>query len=225
MWRKARILHQHNRMNWLSFFIFKSIILLTCAVRVCIGYSAGNAVKTSIELKLLYLPSQKYTRSIVRSELDLVGKLFLRIISHLCRPWRWLIKSQMILECQLSSTGSSRHHNYTLLLPRDKQVALKADEYYIRFHPRLLFMFISPSIARWCPGMHLQNHTCSAWMTWLFPPLSTNTFNQSGSINVLFTFFFSQSNSITMFLTDPCSYLHGLQFLSFSLFWERCSER
>jgi hypothetical protein len=39
-------------------------------------------------------------------------------------------------------------------------------------------------------------------------------FNQSGSINLLFTFFFSQSNSIAMFLTDPYSYLLGSQFLA-----------
>ena len=74
-------------------------------------------------------------------------------------------------------------------------------------------MFISPSIAR-CSGMRLQNHTCSAWKTWLFPPLYTNMFNQSGSINMLFTSFFSQSNSITMLLTDPCSYLLGSLFLA-----------
>jgi hypothetical protein len=120
------------------------------------------------------------------------------------------------MECQFSPTASSRHHNYTLLRPRDKQVALKADESYIRFNPRLLFMFISPSITR-CPGMQLQNHTCSPWTTWLFTPQSTNMFYQSGSINTLSTFFFRQSNSITTLLTDPCSYLHGSQLLAVTL--------
>ena len=64
-----------------------------------------------------------------------------------------------------------------------------------------------------CPGMLLQNHTWSAWMTWMFSPLSTNMFTPSGSITMLLTLFFTQSNSITMFLTDPCPYLHRSQFL------------
>jgi hypothetical protein len=38
-------------------------------------------------------------------------------------------------------------------------------------------------------------------------------FGQSGSINKLFTFIFTQSVSITMFLTDLCSYLHLSKFL------------
>ena len=41
----------------------------------------------------------------------------------------------------------------------------------------------------------------------LFSPLSTKMFSQSLSINMLFTFFSNQSSSITVFLTDPSSYL------------------
>ena len=62
--------------------------------------------------------------------------------------------------------------------------------------------------------MRPQNHTWPAWMTRLFPPLSNNMFNQSGSIYMLFTFFFSQSNSINTFLTDPCSCFLGSQLLA-----------
>ena len=49
--------------------------------------------------------------------------------------------------------------------------------------------------------MRLQNHNLSAWMSLTsFPSLSTTIFNQLGSINMLFTFFFSQSISTTFIL-------------------------
>jgi hypothetical protein len=51
-----------------------------------------------------------------------------------------------------------------------------------------------------CPGMRLQNNTCSAWMAGLMSPLSTNMF--------------SQSSSITTFLTDPFPYLHRSKFIA-----------
>ena len=51
----------------------------------------------------------------------------------------------------------------------------------------------------------------------LFSPLSINMFSQSGSINMLFTFFFNQTSSITMLLTDPCSYYLRSQFLAVTL--------
>jgi hypothetical protein len=47
--------------------------------------------------------------------------------------------------CQFWSTVSRRLQNHIRFHPREKQVALKPVEEYIRFRPPLLFMFASPS--------------------------------------------------------------------------------
>jgi hypothetical protein len=61
-------------------------------------------------------------------------------------------------------------------------------------------------------GMRLQNHTWSAWMTQsLFSSLPPNMFSQV-LINMLYTFFFSQTSPTALFLTDPCSYLPHSHF-------------
>ena len=73
---------------------------------------------------------------------------------------------------------------------------------YIRFRPRLLFMFTFPSIKQ-----HYRVSRYGAPKTYLvslnevtlFSSLFIKMFGQSGLINMLFTFFFSQSTSITMF--------------------------
>ena len=57
-----------------------------------------------------------------------------------------------------------------------------------------------------------KSHLVSLNGVTYFSPISTNIFSQLSSINMLFTFFFGQSISITMFLNDPCSYLLCSQF-------------
>jgi hypothetical protein len=47
--------------------------------------------------------------------------------------------------CQFSSTVTRRLQNHIRFRSREKQVALKPVEGYIRFRPRLLFTFVSPS--------------------------------------------------------------------------------
>ena len=82
---------------------------------------------------------------------------------------------------------------------------------------RRQYVFLSTAIVH--VGNSVKKHQCllpryaaakSYFFRWNdvipFPPLSTNMYSQSVSINMLFTFFISQSCPITMFLTDSCSY-------------------
>jgi hypothetical protein len=85
---------------------------------------------------------------------------------------------------------------------RDKQVALKPAEGYIRFRPRLLFMSASRLIKIAIPSFQVctaESYLASLNDVTLLSPLSTNMFGQSGSI--------------TMFPPDPCSYLTRSKFL------------
>jgi hypothetical protein len=94
--------------------------------------------------------------------------------------------------------------------PRDKQVPLKPVEGFICFRPRLV-------IIRACIFIGKNNTTevsrCATAKLYLVSLndvtlvsyLSIYMLSQSGSINMLFTFFFSQPNSVATSLTYPGS--------------------
>lgn len=111
-----------------------------------------------------------------------------------------------------SSMATRTPQNYKLFRPRNTQVALKPVEVHIRSRPWLFFMFTCPSIKKKKQFRVSRYEAAKLYLVsmnnvTLFSSLSTNMFSLSGSINMLFTFFFSQSSWITMFPNDPYSYL------------------
>lgn len=99
-----------------------------------------------------------------------------------------------------------------------------------------VYLFLSTSIIHVHIPINKSNHTEMSRYTaakshlvslkdvTLFLPTSINIFNQLSSINMLFTFFFGQSISITMLLNDSCSYFLWSQFLAviFLFLWAIC---
>jgi len=121
-----------------------------------------------------------------------------------------------------------RIQNPTLLGPVEKEETLKPVEEYSFFRPPLLFMFSSSSMTTTiprCPGMSSPSQFGQLNdVTFIFVSIHQHV-SQSGSTDLSFTFFFSQSSSIPMFLTGPFSFLLHWQFVALILLIARTKCR
>lgn len=68
--------------------------------------------------------------------------------------------------CYFSSTVTRRRQDHILYRARDKQIALKPFEGFVRFRPRLWFMFASPSIKTPIPRWETWVYICNKIDAW-----------------------------------------------------------